>query len=116
MSRTQIGPLPPRTIHTKKDPSDKDMRIIPFLAGDISKGQHVQLLQAITAGSINRQEDGHGDQGAHKANDHADLHEAEKEVAIERVVLQHVLIFEGGEWFDPVEEASRKAGSALTMG
>jgi hypothetical protein len=101
-------------IHTKKDPTDEGMRIESVLVGDISKRQHVQLLQAITTGGVNRQENGQSDQRAHEANDHANLHESKEQVAIDRVVLKHVLIFEGGEWFDPVKEAIRKARRTVT--
>jgi hypothetical protein len=93
------------------------MRIISILVllGDIPKRKQVQLLMVITAGSIDWEKHTHGDQGSHKANGHSDLQKAEKEVAIERVVLQHVLIFEGDEWLDPVEKASGETRSALTM-
>jgi hypothetical protein len=56
----------------------------------LTEGEHIQLLLAHAACYVDWKEDRPGNAAADEAYHHSDFQEAEKKVAIQRVVLQHI--------------------------
>ena len=76
-----------------------------FVIGDIAEADHVQLLQASTPSSVDREQDWECDETAKEAESDGDLQISEEEEAIERMMVENKAIGGLVERADPIEEA-----------
>lgn len=79
----------------------------------IGNGQNVELLKTCTARGIDGEQNWPGDQTANKAHDGNQLEVAQEQVRVERVVLQHIGIWQPIHCSNPVEEARGRLWGAL---
>lgn len=100
---------------TKIDPRDKDMSIITVFVLDVAEADHVELLLASSTGGIDGEEDGEGDATTDEAHGGSNLEVAEEEVAVQRVVVEHIAIRYLEEGADPVEQSTRQGWRALPI-
>lgn len=70
---------------------------------DIAHGENVKLLLSAAAGCIYREQNGPGDAGTQKGDNNHDFEESHKKVAVNRLVVQDVLILEIFKVFHPAK-------------
>jgi hypothetical protein len=70
---------------------------------DVAHGKHVQLLLTSAASNVDREQDWHGNAGTDKHNNHSHAKKSEKEVRIQRLVLERIGIWDLPERANPVE-------------
>lgn len=72
---------------------------------DVAEGEQIELFLSISASCIDREENGPCDDRAQEAHNDHHLEEAHKEVAVDRLVVQDVLILEVFEVCYPSKKA-----------
>jgi hypothetical protein len=72
---------------------------------DIAHGEKVELLLTCTTSRVDRPQNRPCDKAAQEANNHHHLEESYKQIAINRLVVQDVFIFEVLKVFDPAKHA-----------
>lgn len=102
-------------VPTDKDPCQEAVRVITgsLILGNVGDAQNVQLLLSASASGIDREQDGPGDTAADEQDHGGQLEEAQQQIGIHRVVLQHVSVGDLVHGGDPVKKASRGFGRAL---
>lgn len=96
--------------HQQEDDRNQSVGIVAIHVGDVAHGEQVELLLAGAAGSIDGEEDGPGDEAAKEADDDEQLEEADKQVAVNGLVVQNVLVLDVAEVGDPAEESIARGG------
>ena len=86
---------------------------LEVVVGYVGHGQDLKLSLDSSAGDVDGEKDGECNDTSNQTGDDGDLEEAQEEVAIHGVVLEHVGIRDVVERFDPVEESSGKIRSSL---
>ena len=77
-------------------------------AGNVTKGQHIQLLEAVSPSDVDGEEDDEGDDAANEANDRRNLQETKEEIAVDGLMVEHVSVRNLEEGSEPVEQAFGK--------
>ena len=88
-------------------------KITTTLMRNVGEAQHIKLLLASTTGSVDRPQDGEGHAAANKGDHRDQLEEAQQQIGIHGVVLQHMFIGQLVHGRDPIQQARRRGGSAL---
>lgn len=90
---------------TQEDPSNERMGIVAIWIRDITHTEHVKLLLASTSSCIDREQDWPGHTAADEADDGEHLQVSEEEIAVERLVLQDMIV---GERFEVGHPAKKR--------
>ena len=91
---------------TEEDPADECVCIVPILGIlHIAEADHVQLKLASATSSINGEQYRPGNQTADEANSHRYLEVAQKEIAVQGVVVEDIAIWDLAESAEPIEHA-----------
>ena len=100
---------------TKIHPRDKHVSIIAVFVLDIAEADHVELLLASSTCGIDGEEDWEGDTTANEAHGGRNLEVAEKEVPIQRVVVEHIAIRYLEEGSKPIEHSTWQSRRAFPI-
>jgi hypothetical protein len=76
---------------------------------NIAEREHIELLLSIATSCVDWEENRPCDDRAQEAHDDHHLEEAHEEVAVDRLVIQDVLILQVFEIGDPSKEASLRS-------
>lgn len=98
---------------TKIDPGHKHMSVITVFGLDVAKADHVELLLASSARGIDGKEDWERDTTTDEAHGGSNLEIAEKEVTIQRVVIEHIAIRYLEEGSNPIKHSTWQSRRAF---
>ena len=90
---------------TKVDPCHEYMSVIAVVLRDVAKADHVELLLASSARRVDGKQDRECDATANEADGGSHLEISEKEVAIQRVVVEDIAVRYLEEGSKPVEHS-----------
>jgi hypothetical protein len=82
---------------------------------DVAHGEQIKLLLASAAGGIDREQDGPGDDASQETQDDEQLEEAHKQIAVDGLVVEDVLVLDAAEVLDPAEEAIAGRGGLAVV-
>ena len=91
------------------------MGIVAVHILDVAHGEQIKLLLASAAGGIDREQDGPGDDASQETQDDEQLEEAHKQIAVDGLVVEDVLVLDAAEVLDPAEEAIAGRGGLAVV-
>jgi hypothetical protein len=100
--------------HSEEDERNASMGVVAVDIGacgiNITHGEEIELLLASPSRCIDGEENRPCDKTSQEAGDDEDLEEANKQVAVNGLVVENVLVLEILEVFYPSQEASARCG------
>jgi len=86
---------------------------LEVVVGDVGHGQDFELRLDTSTGDVDGEEHGKCNDTSNQTGNDGDLEEAQEEVAIHGVVLEHIGVRDFVEGLDPVEESSGEVWRTL---
>ena len=89
----------------EEDPSNQSMCIVSIDVENIAEAQDIKLALTATACCVDWKQNGPCDAYSNKTDENEDLEKSEEQVAIERIVLEDVVVGQSLQVSDCAEEA-----------
>jgi hypothetical protein len=80
---------------------------LPIIVRYISQREDVELRFTSTAGDVYGQKDGEGDAAANQTSNNSHLQESQKQVSVQRVVIENITIRNAEEVAEPTKKSIR---------